>query len=227
MDTRSIENLPEVVLFDWDGTLVDSSAFLLNAHNHVRESMRLPVWSREEYHGVSGFSTKESYARIYGANAEHAEFILYEYVRNNHLEQLDTLRHALDLVSRLQELGIALGVVSNKRHEYLLREIEHLGWDSYFGVCVGAGEAERDKPAPDSIYLACEALQVGPDSGRTWYVGDTETDLIASSSAGCGAVLLLHGKDGKGLVEKYKPIHVFNGCEDFLASLPKTVAHAL
>ena len=193
------------IFFDWDGTLVDSLPLLYGAHNHVRGHLGVPLWTREEYFAAVVYSTRELYPRIYGDRAAEAQDILYSYIKENHLEGLSLLDGSEDLVRTLHDLGIPMGVVSNKRNDVLRREVEHLGWGQYFGVYNGAGVAALDKPSGVPLV---HALAQHPEKlaiKDILYVGDTESDLSCAREAGCKVAYIQHPPGRPDLIEKYKP----------------------
>jgi phosphoglycolate phosphatase len=99
------------------------------------------------------------------------------------------LPEAQALLEALSKMGIPTGVVSNKNSRFLRREVTHLGWDNFFGALVGAGDALRDKPAPDPLLLALEMLEV-PVSSNVWMVGDAPVDWDCADAAGCQAIAI-------------------------------------
>jgi len=198
----------KAIFFDWDGTLVDSLPLLFSAHNHVRAQMGLPLWTFEEYAKALVYSTRELYPKIYGERAIEAQDMLYKFIHENHLQELRLLEGSEELVTHLGELGVHMGIVSNKRDDVLKKEVEHLGWHKYFGVYNGAGVAKKDKPAGDPLIYA---LGLHPHAGKLKeivYVGDTESDLSAATEAGWPVIFIQH-KDGQDeLIARYKPRHV-------------------
>lgn len=207
---------PQTVFFDWDGTLVDTLPFLFTAHNHVRETLGYPLWSLPEFKHFTRYSSRELYGSLYGERTAEALDVLQVFYEANHLQKLGVLPDAKPLLERLQTLGIPTGIVSNKRHGFLLREIEHLGWAHLIRVSVGAGVAEKDKPAADPLLLALgqAGLAAGPD---VWYVGDSETDMLTAQAAGCTAVLVRHHHDNEHLIAAHNPPHVFADCRSLQA----------
>jgi len=203
--------MPEAVFFDWDGTLVDTLPFLHKAHNHVRAALGFDPWSADEFKGYVRYSSHELYGPLYGAKAGEALEILRTHMEENHLANLEILADSRTLLEFLKNRNIPSGLVSNKRHEFLLREVSHLGWNHLFGVAIGAGFAEKDKPSAAPLILGLErcGLKPGP---AIWYVGDSETDLRTAQAAGCTAVLVRHHHDNAHLIESFKPGMVFDDC---------------
>lgn len=210
---------PRAVFFDWDGTLVDSIPFLFKAHNHVREQLNLTLWDMAEYREHLKFSSQELYSTIYAEKSAEALDILYDFVHREHLGHVKVMDGAAALIEYINGQGIRTGVVSNKRHDVLEKEIHYLGWNRFLDVIVGAGVAVRDKPWADSLLHAFECAGHKPQSTDTWYVGDSEPDMRAAQAAGCAAVLLTNGEDRQNLIDAFGPYKVFRDCGDLLLSL--------
>lgn len=196
------------VFFDWDGTLVDSLPLLFAAHNHVREKLGVPLWTREEYTKAIVFSTRELYPKIYGERSQEAQDLLYGYVKENHIKEMKILEGAPEVVDYLAKHNVPMGIVSNKRHDVLRAEVEHLGWHPHFGVYNGAGHAKEDKPSGEPLLHALREHESGLGIGDIIYIGDTESDLSCAEQAGCPCVFITHGKDHPELISRYKPAYV-------------------
>lgn len=210
---------PDAIFFDWDGTLVDTLQGLLTAHNHVRAHYDLPLWTRDQFHKEMKFSSRELYPKIFAERSDEAIEILRSFMSEHLLSFLTPLRNSEVLLRRIQKMGIPIGIVSNKRHEFLIREIEHLGWDKYMDIQAGSGYAERDKPSGIPIRKALAAVNIKPEEKLVWFVGDTETDMLAAQDSACLPVLILHGSQQKEIIEKHSPAYVFEDCQDLLSSL--------
>ncbi len=204
---------PSAIFFDWDGTLVNTLPGLRNAHNYVRTSYGYDNWTEAEFRANLRHSARELYPRIYKENAPEAIERLYNYVKKNHLATLEVIEGAESLLQHLLKIRMPMALISNKRHDVLMREIHHLGWDRYFSACVGAGEAARDKPEADPVHLAIERSGLTVDIPNMWYVGDTVTDLQVSAALGCRSVLLLDGENKDALIAEYKPFLILEDCQ--------------
>lgn len=195
----------KAVFFDWDGTLVDSLGLLISAHNHVRAAHGLTLWSDEDFFGAVTYSSRELYPKIYGDKSDDAQKMLYEYIHANHLQYLETMEGSKDLLDWLKAKNIPMAVISNKRNDILVREVEHLGWQDYFGVYMGAGIAPKDKPDGAPIIYALDKHPDDLKMEELLYVGDTETDLKTCKDAGCACAYIKQEGRSEGLVDLYKP----------------------
>lgn len=181
---------PRAILFDWDNTLVDSWTTIHEALNVVMAAMEKPLWSLQETKQRVRLSLRESFPLHFGERWEEARQIYLEVFSSIHLERLSPLPGSGALLQGLAELGIFLGVVSNKTGSLLRREAEWIGWSELFGSLVGAGDAALDKPDSAPVILALEPSGgIGPGEA-VWLVGDTGVDMACAWNSGCVPVLL-------------------------------------
>ncbi|MCB1556296.1 MAG: HAD family hydrolase [Alphaproteobacteria bacterium] len=203
---------PKAILFDWDGTLVDTMGCVLNGHNAVRRHFGLPEWKMAGYKDtIAHRSSREAYPDLYGPRAPEALEVLYNYIKAHHLADLSLLSGAAALLDFIARSDVPMGVVSNKRHEILQEEVVHLGWRPLFFAIVGAGYVARDKPDPLIFETALAEGGIDVPAGDIWYVGDSSADMDMARNVGCRAVLIGSGDKTK-LVETCKPDAVFDSC---------------
>jgi len=176
-----------VVLFDLDGTVVDSGGIILASMRHATRTVLGRDIPDETLMAAVGGPGLEAQMRAFGGD-EHVEELIRVYRAHN--EPLhDGLELCLgmdDVLLRLSEQGRRLGLVSAKRRStvelaFAATEIGHL-----FEVVVGGDEAPRGKPAPDTLLLALERL--GADAADAAYVGDSPFDMAAAKAAGMAAI---------------------------------------
>ena len=195
MPERSIggpPGLPRAVLFDWDNTLVDNWVSIQDALNATLTAMGHAPWSLAEVRARVRSSARETFPRLFGKRADEAMQIFYDRFTAVHLDTLETLPGAVDLLDTLETLGIYRSVVSNKHGAFLRLEAERLGWDRRFAHLIGAGDAEEDKPSPAPIAMALEGSGISAGEA-VWYVGDTLIDIECARNAGCVSVLVGDG----------------------------------
>jgi len=179
---------PRALLFDWDGTLIDSWGAIHRALVDTQEARGVAPWTLAETRARLS-SLREHFPVLFGDAWRDA---LDDYRRRyyaTHLEAIAALDGAEALLDACAALGAPLAVVSNKLGDGLRREAAHLGWSGRFAALVGSGDAPYDKPdpAPARVALAALGLDAGPD---VWLVGDSAVDLACARNAGLGAVLV-------------------------------------
>ena len=210
---------PDVLLFDWDNTLVDGWVGITAALNAAFGAFGKPIWTTEDTRNRVRVSLKESFPVMFGDAWENARDIFYGAFRGNHLDHVTPMPGAAEAF--LAGAPWPRGVVSNKAGKYLPEEVAHLEWGSHFGSVIGAGDASADKPDPAPILMALE--QLGFPAGRSvWYLGDTALDMVAARAAGVTAVLVGDASHDGGVELASPDLHVQSAHE--LAAWLKSLA---
>ncbi len=173
-----------VVLFDWDGTLVDNWPVIHEALAVARESFGLPPWTFAETLQHVSRSGREGFPKMFGADWRRASEMFYAAFEARHLDALMLLPGAESCLDRLRAAGFPIAVVSNKNGAYLRREADRLGWTGRFEALVGAGDTCRDKPDAAPVRMA-----LGGQAGR-WLVGDSDTDIRTARNAGLHSAIV-------------------------------------
>jgi phosphoglycolate phosphatase len=180
---------PEAILFDWDNTLVDSWTIIFDALNFTLESFGKEPWSITQTKTRVRKSLRDSFPDIFGERWKQAAEIFYERFDDIHISRLTPIKGAQKMLKEIHEQKIFLGVVSNKRGDYLRKEVHHLGWGKYFSSLVGATDAEKDKPSPEPVALALSDC-AHKSGGHIWFVGDANIDMECAHNADLTPILL-------------------------------------
>ena len=175
-----------VVLFDLDGTVVDSGGIILASMRYATRTVLGREIPDEALMAAVGGPGLEHQMRAFGP--EHVEELIRVYREHN--EPLhDELRVCVgmdDVLVALKEQGRKLGIVSAKRRRTVELAFARVEVGHLFDVVVGGDEHERQKPEPDLLLLALERLGAGPATAA--YVGDSPFDMQAAKAAGMHAV---------------------------------------
>lgn len=179
---------PQAVIFDWDNTLVNTWPIIHGALAKTFSEMGQEAWSFEQVKARVRKSMRDSFPEIFGDNWEKAAEKYQAHYRANHLEQLQALPQAQEVLEVVKKLGLYSVVVSNKKGVNLREEAQYLGWTRFFDNIVGANDAARDKPFADPVHLALADSGFEP-AEDIWFIGDSEIDLECALNTGCTAIL--------------------------------------
>ncbi len=201
--------MPRAVFWDWDGTLADSYGFLNDAHNHTLETLGFEKFKEGEYRNYFGKPRGILYPAIYKDKCDKAMEIFQGYVLENS-HKIQVLHGSRDVLELFHQKNIVMGIVSNKKAAFIVKELEYLGWSEYFKVVIGSGDANADKPSGAPLLLALEQADVKHEMHDIWYVGDTENDLACAQDVGCHGVLLNDSENSANLIKQYNPLISFS-----------------
>jgi pyrophosphatase PpaX len=181
------------VLFDLDGTLVDSIELIIRSAEHAFASRPGPRPSRDEIKSGIGRPLLAQFRQLAGTEAELDGYVVaYREYQLEHHDALTTAYPGIDrVVGRLHAAGCSLGVVTSKIEPLALRALVHVGLDRAFRVVVGLESTARHKPDPDPLLFALDRL--GSRPGDSAYVGDTPFDIQSARAAGVTSIAVTWG----------------------------------
>ena len=184
------------VLFDMDGTLLDSAPDFIAICQVMRAERNLaPIADKLIRDQVSG-GARAMVAATFAMDPEHAEF---EALRLEFLERYQqhcaVLTRPFDgineLLEDIEKANLRWGVATNKPVRYAEPIMQQLGLAQRSAVLVCPDHVSRSKPDPEMLLLACQQLQLEP--GEVLFIGDDERDIEAGRAAGCRTVAVSYG----------------------------------
>jgi pyrophosphatase PpaX len=207
-----------VVLFDLDGTIVDSGWMILASYRHATKTVLGREFPDDVLMArVGAGHLEEQMSELDPEKAAELAHAYREFYAPLHSE-LQAFPGMLDLLERLDDEGRTLGVVSAKRHDVVQLAFDALGFGERMDVVVGSDEAPRGKPHPDQILVALERLGAAPD--ETAYVGDAPFDVAAAKAAGVHAIgVTWGGIHTRERMEAEGPDAVVDTAEELYAAL--------
>ena len=217
------------LLFDLDGTLVDSAPDLWHAMNHVLTRLGYPRLALEQVRHLVGNGARFLLARgMYGLEADapdddpefEAAVRLFLDYYSDHMT--DNSRPYPDCVETLEYLAakqLPMAVVTNKPQNLAEKMLRHLKMKHFFSHIVGGDTLSERKPNPLPLLHTLEQMQAPPELGVM--VGDSQTDSQAARAARCQLVLVSHGYNRGVPVSTLAPDHVIDG----FAQLPNILEY--
>ena len=207
-----------VVLFDLDGTVVDSSAIILASMRHAtREVLGREYGDDELMRAVGGPGLEAQMAAFAPDRVE--ELVRVYRAHNEPLhDELEACDGMLDVLERLHEEGRRLGIVTAKRRSTVELAFDRVPLAHLFETVVGGDETARHKPDPQPLLLAAERLHADPAEAA--YVGDSPFDMRAAKAAGMHAVGVTWGRiHDRTKLEAEEPDAIVDDAEELLAVL--------
>jgi len=208
----------ETVLFDLDGTVVDSGAIILASMRHAtREVLGRDFSDEELLQAVGGPGLEAQFSALAPAHVERLVDVYRAHNEPLHvdLEACDGMEAVL---MRLRAEGRRLGVVTAKRRSTVELAFDRVPLGHLFETVVGGDETERHKPDPEPLLLGAERL--GADPAATAYVGDSPFDVLAAKAANMFAVAVTWGRiHDRGRLEAEQPDAIVDRAEELLGIL--------
>ena len=207
------------VLFDLDGTLIDSIRLILDSYHHTLATHRLPA--RSDDHWLAGLGTpllvqfsdwSDDPVQLEAMVATYREYNL-----SHHDAMVSAYPDVVEMVRTIRRAGFRTGLVTSKNRPGALRGLRHVGLEDAMELVIGADEVENPKPHPEPIQLALRRLGETPQ--RTVYVGDSIHDMESGRAAGVRTGAVLWGPFDRDHLAGTAPDHWLEKPADLLAVL--------
>lgn len=202
----------ELILFDFDGTLIDSAPDLASAINHMLEQLERPGFEEQRVRGWVGNGARTLVTRALRASYEQEPterqiddaldvFMAY-YAANL---AVDTVAYpgVPEVLCNLAQNGFRLGIVTNKPHAFVEPILQSLGMDALFELTLGGDSLPLKKPDPLPLLHACEILGVATE--RCVMIGDSKNDILAAKAAGIDSIGVGYGYNYGEDIAVYEP----------------------
>ena len=202
------------ILFDLDGTLVDTAPDLMRAHNYVMKKFGYPTKSTEEIRNLVGQGAGAMLGRSIWGQAKKEfgkvqdEKIKKDMVKDfvdfygkNIVNESTLINGVKEFLIWCKERKITMGVCTNKQEHLAINLLKKIGIHSFFDYVAGHNTFEYCKPDPRHLTSVIEIL--GGDVKKSLMIGDSETDANAAQKAGIPVILLEDGYTEKNTTEIY------------------------
>ncbi|MEW6164351.1 MAG: HAD-IA family hydrolase [Pseudomonadota bacterium] len=204
----------ELIVFDWDGTLMDSASMIVHCVQSAARDLGLEPPADERARHIIGLGLGDALRHALPNLPENRYEELVERYRHHYLSrdhELALFAGAGELVRRLAEDGHWLGVATGKSRRGLDRALEHSGVGEYFHATRCADEC-HSKPHPQMLEELMSEFAVAPDA--TLMIGDTTHDLLMARNAGVDAVAVSYGAHPGESLEAEGPLYCAASLDD-------------
>ena len=220
----------KVILFDLDGTLVDSAPDLALAVNHMLETLK-----RQPFHadtirswvgngaqtlvkrGLSGSSIIDD--NIDPELFEQALEIFLGFYAQNLCVSTVTYPNVATTLNTLKSKGYRLALVTNKPYDFIDPLLEGLALTELFELCLGGDSLAKKKPDPLPLLHVCERL--GVDASECIMIGDSKNDILAANAADMQSIGVTYGYNYNEHISHYKPDYVVDDISEIISLIGK------
>lgn len=209
------------VIFDLDGTLLDTLKDLCSSVNATLDHFGFPTITLDQCRSYVGNATEYLFRCALGDNADDEtlrkaiEFYM-PYYKLHSSDETCPYEGITELVKKLKEMGVGIALVSNKPEPVVIKLAEQY-FPGMFAAAIGQTERIARKPAPDTVFEAMKIL--GADKENTVYIGDSEVDITTSKNAGIPCISVTWGfRSREHLIESGAGT-IVNNTEELLKAL--------
>jgi len=207
-----------VVLFDLDGTVVDSGSIILASMRHATREVLGQDFPDQELMQAVGGPGLEAQMAVFGPDQVDELVRVYRAHNEPLHDELEACVGMGDVLVRLHEEGRRLGVVTAKRRATVELAFARVPLGHLFETVVGGDETVLHKPDPAPLLLA--ATRMAADPVETAYVGDSPFDVRAAKAAGMHAVAVTWGRiHDRAILEREEPDAIVDSAEELLEHL--------
>ena len=201
----------ELLVFDWDGTLMDSAAAIVASLQGACRDLGLPVPGEDQARYIIGLGLNDALGHILpGLDRARYSSVVERY--REHFLKLDAgtalFPGAADTIASLHEAGFKLAIATGKSRRGLARSLAATGLERYFHASRCADEG-HSKPHPGMLLALME--QLGVPNDRTLMIGDTTHDMEMAIAAGVASVGVTCGAHERSALLECKPLACLHG----------------
>lgn len=206
-------------IFDFDGTLMDTSGVILATIKATIKEMNLPEKTDEECRSIIGIRTDEAGKYLYPdldiSNKEFARIFRSNYDRLKQNAHEETFPGVTDTLAELRESGHRLAIASSRRLSSLYDYLDKLGIKDWFDMVVGADSVSKGKPDPEPVLTILRKLSW--NANDTLVIGDADVDIMMGNAAGCRTCAVTYGNGSLTSLKAAGPTYIITRFSD----LPK------
>lgn len=210
------------VLFDLDGTLIDTNELIISSFLHTLEHYYPSRYKREDVLPFLGPTLRETFETMENANVDEMIKTYRHYNLTHHDSFVTEFPTVIETVEVLKEKGYKVGIVTTKLSDVVMKGLKHTKLDSYFDVIVALDHVEKAKPDPEPILKALEQLGSLPEEAIM--VGDNYHDILAGKNAGTKTAGVAWSIKGRDYLAEYHPDYMLEEMADLLKILGVTAS---
>ncbi|MES1965929.1 phosphoglycolate phosphatase [Psychrobacter sp. AH5] len=216
----------QLLIFDFDGTLIDSVPDLADATNTMLMQLGKPTYSLATIKEWVGNGSRLLIERallgktlivddeLDAEEADHAEQLFFEAYKNISDSKTAAYPDVDKGLRQLHDAGFTLALVTNKPIRFVPKILDSLGWTPLFALVLGGDSLAVKKPDPLPLLHTCETLNFTPQ--QALMIGDSINDIYAGQRAGIDTIGLAYGYNYGQDIRDSRPTHAFDNFADLL-----------
>ncbi|HZD59560.1 MAG TPA: HAD-IA family hydrolase [Anaerolineae bacterium] len=189
----------KAILFDIDGTLLDTSELIFQAFEYTLGTYGFPLKSREEIASLVGKPLSFCYKTLTSVSEVQEFCDVHRAFQVNHLHLSKPYPNARDTLESLKSAGVKIAAVTTRAKSTVLETLDLAKLSGYIGYTIALEDVENLKPHPEPLLKALGYLQVEPKDAVM--VGDTDVDILAGKNAGTTTIGVTYGFHGQRIIE--------------------------
>ncbi|RKQ35555.1 pyrophosphatase PpaX [Oceanobacillus halophilus] len=201
------------ILFDLDGTLIDTNELIIASFTHTFNHYNLP-YTREEIIEFNGPPLVETFKSIDPNRVDEMVRVYREHNLEEHDNYVKAFPNVMETLDILKEKNYRLGVVTTKMTESVNRGLKITGLENYFDTIVTLDDVTHPKPHPEPVMKAMKELNT--DASSTLMVGDNSHDIESGKNAGVKTAGVSWSFKGKERLLKFEPTYMLEDMRDLL-----------
>lgn len=215
----------ELLLFDLDGTLIDSAPDLALSINYMLRSINHNEFSEEVIDSWVGNGAQTLVKRALSGNKtvdenidkelfDRALSIFLEYYKNNLCVKTTPYPNVKQTLEALKDEGYKLAIITNKPFDFIEPILEQLALNTLFELSIGGDSLPQKKPSPLPLQYICKKFNV--KARNTLMIGDSKNDILAAKAAGIESIGVSYGYNYGEDIRVYEPNYVVDDFADIL-----------
>ncbi|MEK4146391.1 pyrophosphatase PpaX [Robertmurraya sp. FSL W8-0741] len=205
------------LLFDLDGTLIDTNELIIQSFLHTLEQYYPGAYKREDVLPFMGPTLTETFASMNAEKVEEMTNVYRTFNIAHHDDLVTEFEGVRETVAVLKEKGFKLGIVTTKRLAVVEKGLRLTKLESYFDVVVALDHVTKAKPDPEPIVKALAQLDSIPEEAMM--IGDNFHDIVGGKNAGTKTAGVAWSLKGKAFLEQYDPDFMLEHMSDLFEIL--------
>lgn len=205
-------------IFDFDGTLMDTSGVILATIQAAIEKMGLPARTEAQCRAVIGLRLEETghhlFPEIEISDSKFARIYREIFPSMQQLYPARPFPKVLECLESLCKDGHPMAIASSRRKESIREFLDELGANDWFELIIGADEVTHGKPNPEPVIRILDTL--GWNQKETLVVGDADVDILMGSAAGCATCAVTYGNGTLPSLKASNPTYLINRLDSLL-----------